>query len=341
MKNKYIFNGAGVFLVVAVMFISSVSATANIKYASKEFNASLESFSILLSEGFEDGVMPPPDGWTTVNSNPTYNWETVDNATYPDFVHSGDYAGWVQYDGGNQSDEWLVSPDIDLTGLEEVTLIFWAESDTSRPGATVELHIRGDGVDDVIWDMIIDESWVNFTYREMTFDLSDYVCQVINVSWRYVGFDGQSFGLDDILVLSGPPKPTLCCEGSLIWTNISAGGTVTGEFQVCNCGEEGSLLNWQFQEEPSWGTWEFEPDGGNNLLAGDCLTVNVTVIAPPEKNSEFDGVIKLFNVERPNNNCEIDVSLSTPKNQVLGFNLFNWLFEKFPNAFPIIRQMLK
>ena len=235
-------------MIVLLLILPTIISATNIEYKIKKNKSNIELIGIILSEGFEDGTMPPSGGWYTIDNNPTYNWEIVDNATYPDFVHSGDYASWVNYDSRNQSDEWLVSPDIDLTGLDEVTLVFWAESDTKWPDATVELHIRGEGFDDIIWDMINDESWDDFIYREMTFDLSNYVCQIINISWRYIGFDGQNFGLDDILVSSGPSKPNLCCEGNLYWSNITAGTNVNGEFQVCNCGEEGSLLNWEITE---------------------------------------------------------------------------------------------
>ena len=179
MKITTILKKSSLLLTIAILILSTVISATNIENKIHENTSIIEPMGIILSEGFEDGTMPPPGGWYTIDNNPTYNWEIVDNATYPDFVHSGDYAGWVNYDSGNQSDEWLVSPDIDLTGLDEVTLIFWAESDTNWSGATVELHIRGDGFDDVIWDMIKDESWDDFIYREMTFDLSNYVCQII------------------------------------------------------------------------------------------------------------------------------------------------------------------
>jgi len=151
------------------------------------------------TEDFEEGVMPPT-GWSTIDTNPTRNWVIINATTYPDFVHSGEYAAWVNYDNVSSSDEYLISPDLDLTGYTNVTLVFWAISNTNFPGATMELHIQGDGFDDVIWDMIQDETWNDFIYRELTFDLSSYVGETINISWRYVGFDGQSFGLDDIVV---------------------------------------------------------------------------------------------------------------------------------------------
>jgi hypothetical protein len=102
--------------------------------------------SPILPEGFEAGLMPPT-GWSVINTNPTRNWDLVDAVTYPDFIHSGTYAAWVNYDTPNPSDEWLITPEIDLDGYTTVTLSFWAESDTQYPTATMELHILGTGAD--------------------------------------------------------------------------------------------------------------------------------------------------------------------------------------------------
>jgi len=134
--------------------------------------------------------------------------------------------------------------------------------------------------------------------------------------------------------------PGLSCDGSLSWTDVKPGDTVTGNFTVENIGVE--LLDWEIADEPSWGTWSFDPDGGDDLEPGAPVTVDVTVIAPDEKNEEFSGRIALENKENSGDICYIDVSLSTPKNKPFNFNfnLLGWLFERFPNAFPILRHLI-
>ncbi|MFW6122006.1 MAG: hypothetical protein ACOC80_14075, partial [Petrotogales bacterium] len=108
------------------------------------------------------------------------------------------------------------------------------------------------------------------------------------------------------LTAEGPePIPDLCCEGSLSWDNVKPGSTVNGTFQVCNCGEDGSLLNWQLLEEPSWGIWEVEPDSGTDLAAGDCVTITVNVTAPEDKNAEFTGNITMVNSDNESDFCKI------------------------------------
>ncbi len=138
-----------------------------------------------------------------------------------------------------------------------------------------------------------------------------------------------------------PPIPAICCEGNLIWEEVNAGSTVNGTFKVCNCGEPGSLLNWQFESAPTWpgAVFEIIPDSGTALAEGDCVTITVEVKAPPEKKKTFTGKIKMINSDDPADFCEIDVSLTTPRART-GFNLLQWILQKYPNMFPILRHIL-
>jgi len=285
-KTKHILYAA-VVIGIALAFVMPGAAISNTKIYNKKASSTTPTLvsespiqstgAAILEEGFEGGVMPP-SGWSTIDTNPTRNWDIVDAATYPDYVHTGNYAGWVNYDSVDPSDEWLISPDIDLTGYEEVTLVFWAESDTNWPGATMELHIRGDGFDDTIWDMIADEVWTDFIYREMTFDLSDYIGETINISWRYVGFDGQSFGLDDISVFEPSPEPVLEI------------GEISGGFGVSavikNTGDgEATDVNWSITLE------------GGLIILGKETTGTTASIPAEDEASIKSGLI--FGIGKP------------------------------------------
>jgi len=137
--------------------------------------------------------------------------------------------------------------------------------------------------------------------------------------------------------------PDLDCSGSLSWTGVTPGAPVEDSFIVENIGDEGSLLNWEIESYPEWGTWTFTPSNGQDMTPEDGqLTVEVEVIAPDKKNSEFTGEVKIVNSENSSDYCTIDVSLATPRNKAFNFNfpLLSWLFERFPNMFPILRHML-
>jgi uncharacterized repeat protein (TIGR01451 family)/fimbrial isopeptide formation D2 family protein len=106
----------------------------------------------------------------------------------------------------------------------------------------------------------------------------------------------------------------LTCYGSLQWTEISPGGTVTGSFTLQNIGDSGSELDWSITDYPDWGSWSFSPSSGVNLEPSDGqITVYVTVTAPDERNSDFAGSIIVRNAENSNDYDSISVSLATPK----------------------------
>ncbi|HNS50708.1 MAG TPA: FG-GAP-like repeat-containing protein [Anaerolineae bacterium] len=164
----------------------------------------------LLSQGFESGLMPP-SGWEKRSLGDSPNqWMIVYAGSYPWAVHSGNYAAWVSYNGQYAQDEWLVSPEISIpVGIEQPTLEFWALSDTSFPGATVTVYATdADGTPiATLWDMIDNETWTTFAYRQVSIDLSVVAGSPFRLAWRYHGLDGESFGLDDILVYGYTPAP--------------------------------------------------------------------------------------------------------------------------------------
>jgi len=170
------------------------------------FSVVFSSFAVadtILTQGFESGIMPP-SGWSVVNQNNYKPWTIMDASQEPDLVYEGNYGAYVGYDDDHYSDNWLKSSNINLDGYSSATLSFWCKSDTEWAGATLKLHISGDGFDDVIWDMIQDETWTTFIWRQKTFNLDAYTYETIKISWQYVGIHGNCFCLDSI-VLSGTP----------------------------------------------------------------------------------------------------------------------------------------
>ena len=134
----------------------------------------------------------------------------------------------------------------------------------------------------------------------------------------------------------------LSCEGNLNWVDVTPGSTVYGSFTIENTGDNGSMLDWNIPVKPGWSTFTFEPDQGENVPAGKIQTVNVTVVAPEEKDETFTGKFKIQNGGYNGDYCYIDISLTTPKNKPLNFNsnFIDWLFAQFPNVFPILRYIL-
>ena len=135
-----------------------------------------------------------------------------------------------------------------------------------------------------------------------------------------------------------PHGSVLECSGSLSWTRIEPGATVTGSFQIRNIGNSSSQLKWRITDHSSWGTtWLFTPFYGENLSPADGqVTVQVSVIAPDEKDTKFEGYIRVENMDNLNDFEEIPVSLTTP----LSIQFLVVIFQRFPNALPLLRQMM-
>ena len=131
------------------------------------------------------------------------------------------------------------------------------------------------------------------------------------------------------------------CIGSLSWPSAKTGSTLTGYFTVENIGIPGSELDWEIVDWPmDWGDWTFTPLNGEDLTpeAGP-FTVNVSVVAPDEKNKEFSGQIKIVNKENNSDNCTIDISLVTPKNQQSSNPIFLELLHNLIQKFPLLKHI--
>jgi PKD repeat protein len=128
-------------------------------------------------------------------------------------------------------------------------------------------------------------------------------------------------------------EPDLGCQGSLNWADIKPGVTVTGSFTVSNVGDPETLLNWEISEYPEWGSWTFTPESGIDLTPEDgSVTIEVTVAAPDEKDTEFSGSVIIENTDDSSDNCEISVSLVTPKYKLtyLFWQFMQHLIDRFP-----------
>jgi hypothetical protein len=142
-----------------------------------------------------------------------------------------------------------------------------------------------------------------------------------------------------------PDFPDLDCTGSLSWTNVHPGQMVNGSFQVQNIGAPGSLLNWTINVSSlTWGIWSCTPDSGENLTPEDGqVTVSVSVIAPNEKKSTFEGNLRVENKDNPNDFDVIPVSLKTPATAHMTpflWTLMQQFFNKIREWYSFFREIL-
>jgi hypothetical protein len=106
----------------------------------------------------------------------------------------------------------------------------------------------------------------------------------------------------------------LTCSGSLSWTDVHPGAVVNGSFEIANVGVSGSLLNWSVNTSTlTWGTWSYMPQSGENLTPEEgSLTVQVSVVAPNASKSDFEGYVRVENLNNPLDFKLVPVVLKTP-----------------------------
>jgi hypothetical protein len=190
----------------------------------------------IIRQDFEEGIMPPT-GWMTKvgldDANNTFEWIYKDALAEPEKVDEGRYAAWAGYDPAFK-DEWLLTPAFDPADFSDLKLTFRAYSSTVHyTDATMKFWVTdadGDPITDfseeAIWDMIRDENWIGAAHRTVYLDLSDFAgyTEPIRLAWQYVGFNGNSFGLDMIDISAAFEVDWLSSDPT--WGTVPAGDTI-------------------------------------------------------------------------------------------------------------------
>jgi hypothetical protein len=135
-----------------------------------------------------------------------------------------------------------------------------------------------------------------------------------------------------VIEISTEIFPKICCDPvGLIFGNVSAGSTVNGKIYVCNCGDEGSVLNWYVDTGnlPSWGTWIFTPESGTGIEKDDCVDVDVTCVVT-ETQGTYSGTITVFNSDDISDKCIVDTSVNVPRVRARYNPFVLWLIEQLP-----------
>ena len=107
--------------------------------------------------------------------------------------HAANYScmkGTGFYQQANDAESWLVSPSIDLTGVDTATLSFEQAVNYAAPdglSVVISANYNGD-VEDADWMELDVDQWPagnNWTFINSTADLTDYVGQAVTIAFRY------------------------------------------------------------------------------------------------------------------------------------------------------------
>ena len=137
------------------------------------------------------------------------------------------------------------------------------------------------------------------------------------------------------------PIPDIDGIGCLTWDNVKAGETMYDSFQLQNIGDPFSLLNWTINSSSlNWGTWTFTPDSGEQLTPEDgIVTINVSVVAPNKKNTQFEGYLRVENQDNSTDFDLIPVYLKTHRNTPIALFLRNnfWFTQILQKIFVLLK----
>ncbi len=136
----------------------------------------------------------------------------------------------------------------------------------------------------------------------------------------------------DIFASTG--SADLSASGSIQLNEVTPGSTVNGSFSIQNIGESNSLLSWEIESSPEWGTWQFSSEQGSGLTPEDGeIVIDVSVTVPSKKATTFSGGIKIVNSDSSSDFEVIPLSITTPKTKP--FSLLHFWMNFFREYHPI------
>lgn len=218
-NRKDILKEAGVLLIAALIVLSSIAVTAN--------TTNKEGRTVVIWEGFEDGIMPPA-GWTLNDTDS--NWGITTEA------FSGVYAAKF-YDATGSKTAELISPVVNCSAMMEVYLSFWHKQPSMAKGQ--DALLVNISVDGGAWNTVADYTSDIQRYTHEIIDLSAIAAGAFAVQVKFVATGGGGDGvyLDEIRLCDGYATefmglnivPLGVADLQIVETNLSVSNCTSGQ----------------------------------------------------------------------------------------------------------------
>jgi len=225
MKRKTVLKEAGVLLIIVVMVLSTVAVTANTANNKTVMLNTMNDRTVILYEGFEDGVMPPV-GWSV------YDYGEEGWGITTDSFSGENAAYWM----GSVASE-LISPTVDCSAMTEAYLSFWHKQPSLTKGQdTLSVYVSDNG--GATWNMVADYNGDIQGYTHEMIDLSAYAGEIdVQVKFTATGSGGDGVYLDEIRLCDGYAgefmgleiAPLGVAELEVIRANLNISNCVSGQ----------------------------------------------------------------------------------------------------------------
>ncbi len=227
--------------------------------------------SVLLTEGFESGAVPPP-GWSSIVNN-AWTWVAANVDPF-----EGTYHADCEYDPNLvPQNEWLQSPMLNLSSVTTDIRVefywfmsyYWGVDPFNN--YDIQLWVSSDGgatFPTKLWDESAQGVFSSWTYYKASVSLSAYIGEPdVVLGFRYVGVDGAEASLDFINVTDDAP-PVLgpgdnCADPEKI--DLPGGLPYANSNMTCGRGNDYS--------ETCLGSY----DGGEDIVYEITVTSPITV----------------------------------------------------------------
>lgn len=276
---------------------------------------------IALQEGFEafDGTDGwQPESWATqslgdpIVSESPQSWFVTSALMYSP-APVGNYYEAIFFNAAAK-DEWLITPAVTLTetpvlyfkGYIDPIFLFnlnnvdWDtfEFTSVEPAANVQILVKPTGASE--WTVVRDffEQFKDYTLEELfnygydsenltsyTIDLAEYASQEVQIAFRYVGTDGNSVMLDDIM-LSNPQleaKYTFPFNSQFFGLNTDF-SALSLSMPLLPVNEELVWYNY-CEEDGVTSTWQYHDWATNEILTTNDFDLTATYF--PDYSSDF------------------------------------------------------
>jgi len=161
-------------------------------------------FSIaILKQRFDNEVFPP-EGWTLEKFNTDKTWQkNIFGANPFSTINRSNVYSAVCPWSTTEQNEWLISNELNTSGLTNLTLVFWAafsKSYTDNSPLQVKV-ITADGTKHTMWQASASMQSSNTPqWLRVELNLSQFVGQTIRLAWVLAGSNGNSVAIDDVLL---------------------------------------------------------------------------------------------------------------------------------------------